>query len=169
MTTEKCLCGAEPIIEEKSLTDNNEIEKVYKYKCPNCKEKELPWLGQWHNGGALHEWNIIAKKRAYHKLMLEYNIIGICLSPPLISFKWKNKKKVWEKLTIDFFFDNFLYYYCFDYWYLNHGHSYKFGIGDKSFSSFKIAKEDAINNLIKLEKNLEKILEDIFMKNQVGR
>jgi hypothetical protein len=90
----KCLCGSQPIIERKPITGNFALlEEVVKYKCLNCKDKELPWLGQFRNNGALQEWNRIAPERSYHKRTLDYNEYGVCISEPFKLLEWKNKNK----------------------------------------------------------------------------
>jgi len=162
----KCLCGANPIIEQKTNSRNVAIKELYKYKCPNCKEKELPWMGQWDGCGALQEWNRIALKRSYHKRTLEYNDCGVCISPPFKVYRWENKKNHYENLTINFYLDNSMYYFCFDYNYMHHGHGSGLWISDRCFPSLEIAKKYAIKNIIKSDKNLKKILGILLMPKQ---
>jgi len=159
-----CLCGAAPVVERKPSGDDV-IKESFKYKCPNCKEKELPWLGQWNDCGALQEWNRIALKRSYHKRTLEYNVNGICISPPFITIEWINKKSI-ERVTIDFYYDNSMYYFCFDYSYMHHGHGFMVGINDRCYPSLEMAKKIAMKKLIKSDKNLKKIADMLLLPKQ---
>jgi hypothetical protein len=59
-------------------------------------------MGQWHDLGALQEWNRIAHKRSYHKRTLEYNDSGILISPPFKTIEWANEKKACEKATVEY-------------------------------------------------------------------
>jgi len=95
-----CLCGAESVIERKTVARYYGSTEIFKYKCPKCVEKELPWLRQGENHGALQEWNEIAKKSPYHKRTLEYNDCGVCVSSPFKTFEWRNKKIVKMLLLI---------------------------------------------------------------------
>lgn len=158
----KCLCGAGPVIEEKPIHGNCAIDTVFKYRCPNCKEKELPWLGQWNHCGALQEWNHIAQKRSYHKRTLEYNEHGVCISTPDKIFEWRDKKKTYYKVTVNFYFDNLKVYYCFDFNYKNNGHGYGLFIRDRCFPSLELAKKDAMKEILRSDNNLEKIIERLF-------
>ena len=147
MNIEKCLCGAEPAIEKKPITGNHAIEELFKYRCPNCKEKELPWLGQWPHCGAWEEWNRIAPKRSYHKRTLEYNINGACVAKPYKVFEWHDKKK-YNYLTIKIYLDNGMYYYCRDYWWKDGGGANGVWIGEPGLPSLELA------NLEKIAKKL---------------
>ena len=162
----KCLCGAEPIIEKKPIVDDVAIEELFKYRCPNCKEKELPWLGQWHICGALQEWNLIAPKRSYHKRTLEYNYSGVCISPPFKTYRWEDKNKPYENVTIKFYLDNSMYYYCFDYSYKKHGHGSALWISDRCYPSLEIAKKYAIKNILKSDRRLKKIIDKLLSPQQ---
>ena len=153
-----CICGAGPVVEKR--TDGG--AELFKYKCPNCKEKELPWLGQWSNCGALQEWNRIAQKLSYHKRTLEYNYCGACISPPFKTFKWEDKKRYWH-VIIDFYFDNSMYYYCFDYSYKNKGHCYGFSVRCRCYPTFEFAKRIAVKKIIKSDKRLKKIVRGLFL------
>jgi len=158
-----CLCGANPIVEQKAIATHYMDMAVFKYKCSNCKEKELPWLGQWKDCGALQEWNRIAKKRSYHKRTLEYNEHGACIAPPYKVFEWRDKKKVYVHLTLKFYFDNSMYYYSYSYWYKNGGCGFATSIRDKCFPSLEIAKKHAIGRILKGDRNLKKIVENLFI------
>jgi len=160
-----CLCSAEPICERKSF-DSKAIDELIKYKCPNCKEKELPWLGQWKDCGALQEWNRIALKKSYHKRILEYNENGVCISEPYKTLEWRNKTKSCENLTIKFYHDNSMYYYCLSFYYLHHGHSFALWIGDRCYPTFEMAKKVAIRHVLKSDKNLRKIIEEFLLPAQ---
>ena len=52
-----CLCGNAPVVEQKFVTRDYGEVKICKYKCPTCKEKELPWLREGGSFGALQYWN----------------------------------------------------------------------------------------------------------------
>jgi len=167
----KCLCGADPIIEKKT-TDNIAVPEVYKYRCPNCEEKELPFIGQWHESGASEAWNRIAQKSRYKKRPFEYNIHGVCISPPFQVLQWENKKKSAalfphngrpiEHITVNFFYGNSRYFYCFDYNYKHNGGGFWLSINDPCFISLEMAKKSAMKALIKRNKDLKKIVEKLF-------
>jgi len=162
----KCLCGAEPVIERMPNIGNVAIEELFKYRCPNCKEKELPWMGQWHDCGALQEWNRIARKRSYRKRTLEYNDSGMCVSPPFKTIEWVNEKKAYEKVTIGFYLDNSMYYFCFDYNYMNHGFGFMVSIGSHGYPSLEIAKKAAMKKMLRSDKSLKKILDALLLPKQ---
>ena len=151
-----CLCGAESVIERKTVARYYGSTEIFKYKCPKCVEKELPWLRQGENHGALQEWNEIAKKSPYHKRTLEYNDSGICVSPPFKTFEWRNTKK-YEDVVVDFYFDNSMYYYRYGYNYKNSGYSFGLDISAPGFPSLETAKKNAMEEIIENKKDLEKI------------
>ena len=154
----KCLCGADPIIEKKT-TGDLAVPEAYKYRCPNCEEKELPYLGQWHDCGALQEWNNIAHKSRYKKRPFEYNVHGVCISPPFQTLEWRNKK--YDHVTIDFFCGNSRYFYCIDYYYNNKGHGSSLWISDPCFISLEMAKKSAMKSLEKHHININ-IIHKLF-------
>jgi hypothetical protein len=159
----KCLCGADPIVEQKPfISDYGNDVILYKYKCPNCKEKELPWMRQGDGWGALQIWNDIAGKRSYHKRTLEYNEHGVCISPPFKTLEWVNEKKTYEKVTVNFYLDNSMYYYCYDYWYKNGGCCTGLWIGDPCFPSFETASKAAMKDLTDGNKELKEIAEELL-------
>jgi len=152
----RCLCGAEPIVEQKE----GGYTRLFKYSCPNCKEKELPYLGQWRDCGALQEWNSIASKRSYHRRTLEYNENGVCLAEPFKVFEWREKKSI-NHITVKLFLDNGMYYYAYDYWFKNSGSGCGLWIGAPCFPSIEIALRHAEKRLIKIgapQKYTEKLL-----------
>jgi len=160
-----CLCGAAPFVEQKVVSrDYGEIE-IFKYKCPVCKEKELPWLRQWKDSGALQSWNRIAEKCSYHKRTLPYNVHGICTAPPYKTFEWKSKKN-YDHVVIDFYLDNSMFYYRFDYMYKNSGHVFALSIDDKCFPSFEIAKQTAVKEILKNKKEFASIMNELFIPEQ---
>ena len=158
---EVCLCGFEPVIEEKTVVIHESIV-LYKYSCHKCKEKELPWLRQWNSWGALQEWNRIALKRSYRKRTLEYNEHGVCISEPYKVFEWVDKKRSPNHIQIEFYLDNSMYYFCYDYWYMKGGASRKVSISGRCFPSIEIAKKAALKELTRHCKDLRKILEGVL-------
>jgi len=146
----KCLCGAEPIVEKKPCNDGDYDEDymLFKYHCPNCKEKELPWLGQWSDCGALQEWNTVAGEKEYRKRTLEYNEHGVCVAEPWKILEWSGKKGR-DKVTIEIFYDNDVYYYGYGYLIKNEGASSGLWISDKGFATLKLLGEDVMENLNK--------------------
>jgi len=155
----KCLCGAEPIVEHKTVVEERVGSfEVYKYRCPNCVEKELPWLGQWYDSGALQEWNRIALKRSYHKRTLEYNLHGVCTSEPHKVFEWRGKKGI-DHLTVKIFLDNSMYYYCLSYSLKNSGGGFGSWIGTSGFPSLDLLKRHVVKRFKDgLKKEAEKLL-----------
>jgi len=123
--------------------------ELFKYRCPNCKEKELPWLRQWHDCGALLEWNRIAPKRSYHRRTLEYNEHGACMANPFKIFEWREKKS-YNHITIELYRDNGAYYYSYDFWFKDGGASAGLSISDPCFPSAKAALIHAEKRLIKM-------------------
>ena len=158
----KCRCGADPIIEKKTIRDIS-VREVYKYRCPNCEEKELPYLGQWHDSGALEAWNRIAQKSRYKKRPFEYNIHGVCISPPFQVLEWKDKKNVIDFITVNFFYANSRFFYCFDYNYKHNGSGFMLSINDPCFISLEMAKKSAMKSLIKRNKDMKKIVKKLFL------
>jgi hypothetical protein len=134
----KCLCGAEPIVEK----DNSGAIKLFKYRCPNCKEKELPWIGQWRDTGALQEWNSIAQMEIYHKRTLEYNECGCCTAEPSEVLEWSDKKKWADHVTFDIFMDNGQFYYRWDWGYKNEGAGTGLSIDAVGFPTIELLKAD---------------------------
>ena len=165
-TVEKCVCGADPIVEEKPVIGNHAVGKVFKYRCPNCKEKELPWIGQWDYCGALHDWNRIAHKRTYHRRTLEYNINGVCVSPPYKTFEWRGKNKAYEMVIIDFYLDNSMYYFCYEYFYQGGGHAFAVSVNSNCYPSFEIAKKVALKKILRDNKALKKIAMELLSPKQ---
>jgi len=157
-----CLCGAEPVIEIKTVDTGYGDRELYKYKCPNCEEKELPWLGQWEDTGALQEWERIAGEKTYHKRTLEYNEHGVCLSSPVEIYKWKNKKGH-DSVTVEFFLDNYVYYYRFDFW-RDGGCTIPLSISDDCYKTLEAAKQNASLKIIKIKKGLEKIVKALLLQ-----
>jgi len=157
-----CLCGAMPLIEKKTMDEDFGPVEAFKYKCPACKEKELPFLGQWGNCGALQEWNRIAKKRSYHKRTLEYNTHGVCASPPFKAYEW-NGRKGRDKIIIEIYLDNSMYYYCYDYHCKNHGHGFNVGIESPCYPAIEIAKKNAVKEIAKSEKSLGRIARELLL------
>jgi hypothetical protein len=163
MEINRCLCGAVPLVESKIIkTDYDSEFEVYKYRCPACREKELPWLGQWHDCGALQVWNRISSERSYHKRILEYNEHGVCIAPPYKTYEWRDKKKTHWNLTVNFYLDNSMYYYCFDCWYKNSGYGSGLWIGESGYPSMDNAKHQAAVNIVKHNRNLEIIVKQLL-------
>jgi len=140
---DKCLCGALPVVEEKA---GGCLGKLYKYRCPNCAEKELPWLGQWSDCGALQEWNSIAPKKSYCKRTLEYNEHGVCVVESSTVMEWKAKKGI-DHVTIEIFEDNGRFYYCYDWSLKNEGCSTGLWIGTSGFPTMELLKANAKKRL----------------------
>ena len=165
-TIVKCLCGAEPIVEEKPVIGDAAVEKAFKYRCPNCKEKELPWLAQWPHCGAWDDWNQIAHKRTYHRRTLEYNLHGVCISPPYKTFEWRDKRKAHEFVKIEFYLDNSMYYFCYGYSYKGNGHGFCVSIKAKCYPTFEIAKKVALKKILKDNKALKKMVMELLSPKQ---
>jgi len=155
----KCFCGAEPIVEGKTVEYAFGIREIFKYRCPNCSEKELPWLGQWTETGALQEWNNIALKRSYHKRTLDYNIHGVCISEPYKVYEWRDKSKI-DHLIVKIFLDNSMYYFCREYWHKTGGCGCGLWIGTSGFPSLELAKRHAAKGL---NESLEKIAKKLLL------
>ena len=142
----KCLCGADPIVEEK---EGGCLGKLYKYRCPNCAEKELPWLGQWPDNGALQEWNRIAPKRTYRKRTLEYNEHGSCIAEPSTVLEWRAKKG-YDRVTVEIYEDNGRFYYCYDYWLKDGGACCGLSISETGYPTMELVKLAAKKRLKKI-------------------
>ena len=151
----KCLCGAEPIVETKPDPSDERV-KLYKYKCSNCHEKELPWLRQRDYCGALEEWNRIAPKKSYRKRMLEYNVFGVCIDEPYKILEWKDKKGR-NSIKIRIYSDNDRYYYCYGYDYDIGGCSSGLWIGETGFPSMELLKAHALKTFGKVKQDIIKI------------
>jgi hypothetical protein len=95
------------------------------------------------------EWNRIAPKKSYHRRTLEYNIHGVCIDRPFKVFEWRDKKKNYNHVTVTFYFDNGMYYYCYDYLYKDGGTGKGLWTGDPCFPSMAAAKKHAARELIK--------------------
>jgi hypothetical protein len=145
----KCLCGSMPIIKEKK---GGCLGKLYKYRCPNCHEKELPWLGQWNDCGALREWNKIALKKQYRKRTLKYNEHGVCVSKPSEILEWEKGN---DSIIVKIYKDNGRFYYCCKTQYKQRGVSFGLWIGDKGYTTMDLLKE-----------NIKKKLEELIGKNR---
>jgi hypothetical protein len=157
----KCLCGALPIIEQKPGKDMG----LFKYRCPNCMEKELPWLGQWRDCGALQEWNRIAQKNSYRKRTLEYNDHGVCIAAPSEVLEWRDKKK-YDHFTIKIYTDNGRFYYCCDYWWKTGGGSCGLWIGVSGFPTIELLKEN-IRKRYKGMEGIEQMIQKLMQLNPV--
>ncbi|WP_461246348.1 hypothetical protein [Treponema sp. R6D11] len=163
-TPDKCLCGALPIIEEKP---DDSLGKVYKYKCPNCEQKELPFIGQWWDWGALQEWNRIAPKKSYRKRTLEYNESGSCIAEPTSIIEWKAKKGH-DHLTIEIYEDNGRFYFGYSCSYKNSGAHSGLGIMDTGFPTMELLKKyikKRIVKIINMDKEAKKIVDMLFPEN----
>jgi len=160
-TPDKCLCGASPIVEEKA---GGCLGKLYKYRCPNCAEKELPWLGQWHDCGALQEWNRIAPKRSYRKRTLEYNENGVCVAEPSEILEWRAKKGI-DHITIEIYEDNGRFYYCYGWWLKDGGGGCGLCLCDTGFPTMELLKANAKKRLLRMigeKERAEKILNTLI-------
>jgi hypothetical protein len=159
-----CHCGAMPVVEKKILPMEYGWEMpVEKWRCPNCPEKELPFLDARKNyPKALWEWNRIAPKRSYHRRTLAYNESGVCVDEPFKVFEWRDKKKAYWQITIKFYLDNGMYYYCYDYWYGNGGSGKALWIGDPCFPSMEIAKKHAMRHLVKSDRQIKGIVKALL-------
>jgi hypothetical protein len=156
----RCLCGATPIVEKK----DGGVNGLFKYRCPNCREKELPWLGQWHhNSGALQEWNSIAPKKSYKRRTLEYNVHGVCVAEPNETVEWRDKKR-YDHVTVKIYKDNGRFYYCYNYGYKNSGAGGGLGIGDSGFPTMELLKARVRKKLGDVKK-IRKIVYKLFPEN----
>jgi hypothetical protein len=151
-----------PEVERKTIETEYGDKEVFKYRCPNCDQKELPWLGQWNGCGAMEEWNRIAPKCSYHKRTLEYNIHGVCVAEPFRVFEWRDRKKAYHHVTLSFYLDNSMYSYCYDYWRENGGGSKGLWIGDLFFPSMTAAKKHVTQELIK-RMNIAGIVKELLL------
>jgi len=148
----RCLCGALPIIDE---AEGGCLGRLYKYHCPNCIQKELPWLGQWDTLGALQEWNRIALKKSYRKRTLEYNEHGVCIAEPSMVIEWRAKKGI-DHRTVNIYEDNGRFYYCYDYFFKNGGSACGLWIGDTGYPTVELLKANAKKHLKEhLKKSVE--------------
>jgi len=143
---DKCLCGTLPIVEEKA---GGCLGKLYKYRCPNCAEKELPWLREWDDCGALQQWNRIAPKKSYRKRTLEYNENGVCITEPSEILEWRAKKGI-DHITIEIYEDNGRFYYCYDWWLKDRGQSCGLCLCDTGFPTMELLKANAKKRLGKM-------------------
>jgi hypothetical protein len=159
----KCLCGADPIVEKKV---GGCLDELFKYRCPDCKEKELPWLGQWGDFGALQEWNRIAPKKSYRKRTLEYNENGACVAEPTMVLEWRAKKGI-DHITIEIFEDNGRFYYAYDYWLKNGGVSSGLSISDTGFPTKELLLANVKKRLGKLgrKEGVMKIFNELIPEN----
>jgi len=148
---DKCLCGALPIVEEKV---DGFLGTLYKYRCPSCAEKELPWLGQWHDSGALQEWNRIAPKKTYRKRTLEYNDSGVCVAEPSTVMEWRAKKGI-DHVTIEIYEDNGRFYYCYDWSLKNEGCATGLWIGTSGFPTMELLMANAKKRLWRMIRKKE--------------
>ena len=135
---DKCLCGADPVVDKKG--------ELFKYRCPNCAEKELPWLNQRHDYGALQEWNRIAPKKTYRKRTLEYNEHGVCIAEPSDVLEWKDKKGR-DHITIKIYKDNGRFYYCYRWSLKNSGGGCGLWIGQNGYPTMELLKKYAKKRL----------------------
>lgn len=162
----KCLCGALPVIEEKS----DENGKLYKYKCPNCEQKELPWLAQWKDCGALQEWNRIAQKKSYRKRTLEYSSGGMCVAKPKI-LEWKAKKGH-DHITLEIYEDNGRFYFGWNWHFRNSGSAGGLGIMDSGFPTMGLLKARVKKRILRLagcgEKEVKKMLNTLIPETVQG-
>jgi hypothetical protein len=76
------------------------------------------------------------------------------------------EKKAYEKATVDFYFDNSAYYFCFDYNYMGHGCGFMVHIGDRCYPSLETAKKAAMKEMLRSDKRLKKILETLLLPKQ---
>jgi hypothetical protein len=159
---EKCLCGSLPVVDRKTVETDYGTVEVFKYRCPVCCQKELPWLGQWHDCGAREEWNRIAPKRSYHKRTLEYNMHGVCIAEPYKVYEWRDKKRGYEHLTVKIYRDNSVFYYCRDYHYKTGGSGSGLWIGSPGYPSLEEVKRRAMREIIKGRKDLVKIAKELL-------
>jgi hypothetical protein len=160
-----CLCGAMPLVEKgvgKFVSGDGEAP-TERYRCPNCANKELPFLdARGSSPDSLREWNRIAPKRSYHKRTLRYNIHGVCVDEPYKVFEWR-ERKYWH-VTVTFYLDNGMYYYCFDYDYRNGGIGSGLWIGDPCFPSMAAAKRHAVKMLAKGDKRVAAIAKRLLFE-----
>jgi hypothetical protein len=152
----QCLCGSLPVVEKDTGELNIPIEKFH---CPVCANKELPFLDA---RDSMREWNRIAPDRDYHKRTLEYNIHGVCTDKPYKIFEWRDRTKKLQHVTIPFYFDNGMYYYCYDYWYKNSGSGRGLWISDSGFPSMAQAKKHAAQELLKFKEITGIVKEVLF-------
>jgi hypothetical protein len=151
-----CLCGNMPVVEKGIGELDIPIEKFH---CPVCTEKELPFLDARSSTG---EWNRIAPDRDYRKRTLEYNMHGVCTDKPYKIFEWHGKAGKYDHVTIPFYFDNGMYYYCYDYWYKNGGCGSGLWIGDPCFPSMAAAKNHAVTKLEKYNQEIAGIVKKLL-------
>jgi hypothetical protein len=155
-----------PAVERKTIAAEYEAEMpVEKWRRPRCAEKELPFLDareRRDGSDCLREWNRIAPKQSYHKRTLEYNEYGVCVDKPFKAFEWRDKTKKSDHVTVAFYLDNGMYYYCYDYWYRDGGSGCGLWIGDPCFPSMPAAKKHAMNYLGKRNKRLAGILKKLL-------
>ena len=170
MKIKPCLCGAMPIVEKKiNKVEYDATTRTYlweqelsKYHCPNCKNKELPWID---SRDYPRIWNDIALKKSYHKRTLAYNYNGVCIDEPFIIYEYNQGTKI--QLKIKFYLDNFMYYYCFNFWYKHHGGSGAMSISSPCFHTMEKAKLAAKKELYHREKKLLKIVNQLFAPKQM--
>jgi hypothetical protein len=152
-----------PIVERKIIKDEEygwDIE-VEKWRCPVCENKELPFLdARRSSNNCIRQWNNIAQMKNYHKHTLDYNIYGVCMAKPLKLLEWR-KKDNWIKVNI--YYDNGMYYYCYDYWYKEEGKGTGLWIGDMGFSTMAAAKRHAVLEICSRKKDFSKIVETLLL------
>jgi hypothetical protein len=163
-----CLCGAMPIIETKIIKQSIGKTHIWdmevsKYRCPNCKNKELPWIDS-RNFPRL--WNSIAPKKSYHKRTLAYNECGVCIGEPFKVYEYK--KSFQENVKVEFYLDNSMYYYCYDFWYKHHGSGFGLSISAPCFPTLEKAKMAAVRSLLRSDKGLLKIVSKLFFTPKQG-
>jgi hypothetical protein len=146
-----------PVIEK----DTGELDiPIEKYRCPNCADKELPFL---HYRIAAGYWNLIAPVRNHIRHTLKYNIHGACMDEPCRVFEWRDRKKAFWHVTVKFYLDNGLYSYCYDYWYGSDGEGCGMGLGDPRFPSMEAAKEHAVRGLSRMRREIAGIVEELLL------
>jgi hypothetical protein len=138
---------------------------VEKYRCPACANKELPFLD---HRDAARRWNAIAPVSDYHKRTLAYNMHGVCVDEPCKVFKWRDRKKTYNNVTIAFYRDSGMYYYGYSYWYENGGGGTGLWINDPCFPSMEAAKKHALKTLSERDEDIAGIVKRLLFTPEQG-
>jgi hypothetical protein len=90
------------------------------------------------------------------------NIHGVCEAEPYKTYEWRDKKKKYHYVTLTFYPDNGVYYYCHDYCYRNRGAGCGLSIRASGFPSLDTAKKYAVRELAKRDRGISKIVKKLL-------
>jgi hypothetical protein len=161
-----------PIVEKKDIKIESShpwVMPVEKWRCPNCTEKELPFLDSreiFGESSCRREWNRIASQENYCRRTLAYNEHGVCVDKPFKVFEWRGKRGG-DFIRIKFYLDNGAYYYCYDFCYGNGGEGSALWLGHSCYPSMESAKKSAAEKLAKVN-GIKEIVESLLFAPEQG-